>query len=44
MKLLKIGISGVREVVDEEASSLLARKDYYKWVYQNKEKVEDFSG
>jgi len=31
-------------IVDEEASSLLARKDYYKWVYQNKEKVEDFSG
>lgn len=29
-------------IIDEEASSLLTRKDYYKWVYQNKERVRDF--
>ncbi|MBL7084476.1 MAG: glucosamine-6-phosphate deaminase [Candidatus Aminicenantes bacterium] len=32
----------VKIIIDEEASSLLTRKEYYKWVYQNKEKVKDF--
>lgn len=32
----------VKIIVDEEASSLLTQKEYYKWVYQNKERVKDF--
>lgn len=29
-------------IIDEEAASLLTRKDYYKWVFQNKERVKNF--
>lgn len=29
-------------IVDLEAASLLTRKDYYRWVYENKEKVSEF--
>jgi glucosamine-6-phosphate deaminase len=29
-------------IVDEDASSFLTRKEYYKWVYKNKERVKDF--
>lgn len=32
----------VKIIVDEKAASLLTRKDYYKCVYQNKERVKDF--
>jgi glucosamine-6-phosphate deaminase len=28
-------------LVDEDASSSLARKDYYRWVFQNKDRVKD---
>ncbi len=28
-------------LVDEEASSSLTRKDYYRWVFQNKDRVKD---
>lgn len=31
----------VKILVDEEASSSLTRKDYYKWVFQNKDRVKD---
>ncbi len=29
-------------IIDQEAASLLSRKDYYQWVYKNKERVDDF--
>jgi glucosamine-6-phosphate deaminase len=29
-------------IIDHEAASLLSRKDYYIWVYSNKERVNDF--
>jgi glucosamine-6-phosphate deaminase len=29
-------------IIDEEAASQLARKSYYKWVYEHKDKVDDF--
>ena len=29
-------------IIDHEAASLLSRKDYYMWVYKNKERVNDF--
>jgi len=29
-------------IIDQPAASRLARKDYYQWVYRNKEKVSDF--
>jgi glucosamine-6-phosphate deaminase len=29
-------------VIDQRAASRLTRKDYYQWVYRNKEKVSDF--
>jgi glucosamine-6-phosphate deaminase len=32
----------VKILVDEDASSSLTRKDYYKWVYQNKERVKNY--
>lgn len=32
----------VKIIVDDEAASLLTRKDYYKWVYKYKEGVKDF--
>jgi glucosamine-6-phosphate deaminase len=32
----------VKILVDEEAGSLLTHKDYYKWVFKNKEMVKDY--
>lgn len=32
----------VKIIVDEEAASLLTRKDYYEWVHHDKERVKDF--
>lgn len=32
----------VKILVDEEAGSLLSRKDYYKWVFKNKNRVKDY--
>ena len=29
-------------IIDQQAASRLTRKDYYQWVYRNKEKVSDF--
>lgn len=29
-------------IIDEEAASLLSRKDYYRWVYEHKTQVDDF--
>lgn len=29
-------------IIDQEAAAWLAKKDYYKWVYKNKERVIDF--
>lgn len=29
-------------IIDQKAASRLARKDYYQWVYKNKERVSDF--
>ena len=29
-------------IIDQRAASRLAKKDYYQWVYRNKEKVSDF--
>lgn len=29
-------------IVDEDAGALLSRKGYYKWVFQNKERVKDY--
>jgi len=32
----------VKILVDEEAGSLLSRRDYYKWVFKNKDRVKDY--
>ncbi|MFP4082495.1 MAG: glucosamine-6-phosphate deaminase [Candidatus Aminicenantes bacterium] len=32
----------VKVIVDQEAASLLSRKDYYQWVFENKDRVGDF--
>lgn len=32
----------VKILVDEEAGSLLSQKDYYKWVFKNKDRVNDY--
>jgi glucosamine-6-phosphate deaminase len=32
----------VKIIVDEDAGALLSRKDYYTWIYQNKERVKDY--
>ena len=29
-------------IVDEDSGTLLSRKDYYTWVYQNKGRVKDY--
>ncbi|MFB0564393.1 MAG: glucosamine-6-phosphate deaminase [Candidatus Aminicenantaceae bacterium] len=34
--------SQAKIIIDQEASSLLRNKEYYQWVYKNKEKVDDF--
>ena len=32
----------IKVLVDEDAGALLRRRDYYKWVFQNKERVKDY--
>jgi glucosamine-6-phosphate deaminase len=32
----------VKMIIDEEAASSLSQKDYYKWVYSNKNRVNDY--
>lgn len=34
--------SRAKIIVDEEAGALLTQKDYYKWVFKNKERVKDY--
>ena len=29
-------------IIDQEAASLLTGKEYYQWVYRNKERVSDY--
>ncbi|MGD2295057.1 MAG: glucosamine-6-phosphate deaminase [Candidatus Aminicenantes bacterium] len=32
----------VKFIIDDEAASLLSKQDYYNWVYENKNKVDDY--
>jgi len=32
----------VKIIVDEDAGALLTRRDYYKWVFKNKDRVRDY--
>jgi len=32
----------VKLIVDDDSARLLAEKEYYRYVYKNKEKVNDF--